>query len=86
MVGRLLSFWDGLFSGVMLVSGSVDHVNHGLLDQAMDTGHVTRQEAASSIKRSSLTYNPRVFTVYHRRKSFKVCSYLDVPLEIRIKG
>ena len=23
MVGRLVSFWDGLFSGAMLVSGSV---------------------------------------------------------------
>ena len=23
MVGRLLSFWDGLFSGAMLVSGTV---------------------------------------------------------------
>ena len=30
-IGRLLSFWDNLFSGVMLVSGSVNHgIFHGL--------------------------------------------------------
>ena len=28
MVGILFSFWDGLFSGAMLVSGRVDTVNH----------------------------------------------------------
>ena len=26
MIGILLSFWDGLFSGAMLVSGSVHHL------------------------------------------------------------
>ena len=33
MDGKLLSFWDGLFSGAMLVSGRVDDKGMSLWDQ-----------------------------------------------------
>ncbi len=39
-IGRLLSFWDGLFSGPMLVSGRV-HVMHAI-ETHVQSPHATR--------------------------------------------
>ena len=47
MVGILVSFWDGLFSGAMLVSGSVKYVTvktYQILEILLWRNGITKQE------------------------------------------